>query len=87
MDSRTNTFSLSDIVMPKPRSGFAAIFYYGQIIVIGGNDGHVLNKVNILDLKSKTWKSLPSMIMRRDELSVTIGPDNKLYAIGGYGGP
>ena len=26
------------------------------------------------------------MITRRDELAAVIGPDNKVYAIGGYGG-
>lgn len=26
------------------------------------------------------------MMLKRDELSVTIGPDNKIYAVGGYGG-
>jgi hypothetical protein len=26
------------------------------------------------------------MIVKRDELAVCIGPDNKIYAIGGYGG-
>lgn len=32
-------------------------------------------------------KQLSSMIMMRDELAATIGPDNKIYAVGGYGGP
>lgn len=26
------------------------------------------------------------MINRRDELAACLGPDNKIYAIGGYGG-
>lgn len=26
------------------------------------------------------------MRSRRDELAVTLGPDGKIYAIGGYGG-
>ena len=58
-----------------------------KIIVVGGNDGHVLNKVDVLDLVSFKWEKLPSMIMRRDEHAVTIGPDGKIYAVGGYGGP
>lgn len=26
------------------------------------------------------------MIQKRDELAVSLGPDGKIYAIGGYGG-
>lgn len=26
------------------------------------------------------------MIQKRDELAVALGPDGKIYAIGGYGG-
>jgi hypothetical protein len=33
------------------------------------------------------WTRLPNMIMMRDELAVAFGPDNKIYAVGGYGGP
>ena len=32
------------------------------------------------------WHKCPSMLSRRDELAAVIGPDNKVYAIGGYGG-
>ena len=32
------------------------------------------------------WVKLPSMIQKRDELAVALGPDNKIYAVGGYGG-
>lgn len=27
------------------------------------------------------------MKMPRDELAVALGPDGKIYAVGGYGGP
>lgn len=57
-------------------------------MVVGGNDGiSILNTVEVYDIKSKRVKSLPSMNHRRDELAVTIGPDQKIYAIGGFGGP
>lgn len=72
--------------MIKPRSGFAAVYLENKIVVIGGNDGRVLNKVHSLDLKSLTWKKLPRLIMPRDELAATVGPDFKIYAVGGYGG-
>jgi influenza virus NS1A-binding protein len=56
-------------------------------VVVGGNDGRVLNKVDVLDIDTLQWEKMPNMLMKRDELAVTIGPDNKIYAVGGYGGP
>jgi hypothetical protein len=73
--------------LPNPRSGFAAFNIGNKIIVVGGNDGRVLNKVDVLDIETMTWSKMPNMLMKRDELAVTIGPDNKIYAVGGYGGP
>lgn len=40
----------------------------------------------MLDLETMKWEKLPSMLTRRDELAATIGPDGKIYAVGGYGG-
>jgi hypothetical protein len=73
--------------LTKPKSGFAALYLSNKIVIIGGNDGHVLNRVEALDLVSLKWGQLPSMLTRRDELAATIGPDGKIYAVGGYGGP
>ena len=70
----------------KPKSGFAAVQMGGSIVLIGGNDGKVLDKVESLDLKTYTWSVLPSLNIPRDELAVTLGPDLKIYAVGGYGG-
>lgn len=58
----------------------------GSIVAIGGNDGKVLSRVDSLDLKSLTWAKLPSLSIARDELAVAVGPDCKIYAVGGYGG-
>ncbi len=58
----------------------------GSIVVIGGNDGKVLSRVDSLDLKTLSWSKLPSLNQARDELAVTVGPDCKIYAVGGYGG-
>ena len=86
-DCKRNTWTQSRISMPRARSGFAAVLYNGhEVYAIGGNDGHVLNRVDKLDLKTGRWESLPPMNKKRDELSVTIGPDGRIYAIGGYGG-
>lgn len=56
------------------------------IFVIGGNDGAVLNRVDVYDLTKKKWIAYPPLITKRDEHSITIGPDGMIYAIGGYGG-
>jgi len=86
-DPQTGQTRLSKALMPKARSGFAALTAGHKIVVVGGNDGKVLNRVDVLDTATNAWEKMPRMIMKRDELAVTIGPDNKIYAIGGYGGP
>lgn len=74
--------------MPKPRSGFASCVKRdeGKIFFCGGNSSSVLRKFDCLDLKKGKWSRLPEMIQKRDELAVALGPDGKIYAIGGYGG-
>jgi hypothetical protein len=32
------------------------------------------------------WSKFPKMNMKRDELAACLGPDGRIYAIGGYGG-
>lgn len=46
----------------------------------------MLKKFDCLDLKKGKWSRWPEMIQKRDELAVALGPDGKIYAIGGYGG-
>ncbi len=60
----------------------------GKIYVCGGNtNGHITNSCIMIDgVKSTHWTQIPSMLCRRDELALTIGPDQKIYAIGGFGG-
>lgn len=74
--------------LPKPRSGFASCVKReeGKIFFCGGNSGSVLKKFDCLDLKKGKWSRWPEMIQKRDELAVALGPDGKVYAIGGYGG-
>ena len=74
--------------MRKPRSGFAVIHMreHGKVMVIGGNDGRVQNRVECLNIKTGGWSKMPKMNMKRDELAACMGPDGKIYAIGGYGG-
>lgn len=39
-----------------------------------------------MNLQDHQWHKCASMISRRDELAACVGPDNMIYAIGGYGG-
>ena len=85
---KTNKFKVLPFKMPKPRSGFSSCVKReeGKIFFCGGNSGSVLRKFDCLDLKKGKWSRLPEMIQKRDELAVALGPDGKVYAIGGYGG-
>ena len=89
----TNTFETLKLKMPKARSGFAACIQQeeAKIYFCGGNSGNgsngsVLRKFDTLDLRKDKWTRLPDMMVKRDELSVALGPDGKVYAIGGFGG-
>jgi influenza virus NS1A-binding protein len=85
---KTNKFKTLPFKMPKARSGFAACVKRdeGKIFFCGGNSSSVLRKFDCLDLKKGKWSKLSEMIQKRDELAVALGPDGKIYAIGGYGG-
>jgi hypothetical protein len=87
-DIQEDEWSMSKYRLPSPRSGFSNVLLNdNQLVVVGGNDGQVLDKMNLLNLSTGQWTELPPMKTKRDELSVAIGPDGKIYAIGGYGGP
>jgi N-acetylneuraminic acid mutarotase len=84
----SGTVSLLEQTLPKPRSGFACVQIDNKlIIVIGGNDGKVLSRVDVLNVQTMEWSKLPSMNMMRDEMAAALGPDGRIYAVGGYGGP
>ena len=72
--------------MLKAKSGFSALTINSKVFVIGGNDGHILNKCEVLDLETEEWTALSRMKTKRDELACVVGPDGMIYAIGGYGG-
>jgi hypothetical protein len=46
----------------------------------------VNNNFEYLEFSCKEWRILPNMSSKREELGLTIGPDNKIYAIGGFSG-
>ena len=54
-DFNTNNWSISQISLPKARSGFVAltissIYYLDDIYLIGGNDGNVLRSFEIYNM-------------------------------------
>ena len=54
-----------------------------SIYVVGGNDGqNILNMVELYDYKTKKISRLSDLKEKRDELAVTFGLDNKIYAMG-----
>lgn len=52
----------------------------------GGSDGRILRELEYLDLSTNQWKVLESMRSRREEHGLAIGPDKRIYAVGGFNG-
>lgn len=72
------------VKLPGIRSGFGLASLHDSLYIVGGSDGMPLKSTEILT--NSTWSSGPNMKTRRDELSLVLGPDLLLYALGGYGG-
>ncbi len=86
-DIRADKWSMSKLKLPSPRSGFCWVLINDkQLLIVGGNDGQVLDSMHLLNLSTGDWSELPPMTTKRDELAVAVGPDGKIYVIGGYGG-
>jgi hypothetical protein len=80
----TNRAKFSLINLTSKRSGLGALSISNDIYAIGGNDGKPVR--NVEQWNGEQWLNLPSMKCRRDELSVALGPELNIYAIGGHGG-
>ena len=57
--------------------------------VCGGNDGQqIQNKFYLVTFKKQSStphiSEMPPMLQAREEFQLLMGPDSKLYAIGGY---
>lgn len=80
----------TDWRLPKGLSGFAScILKKGSVAICGGNDGlKTVNNLIILTFKkdglAPQITNLPPMIHEREDFSLVLGPDRKLYAIGGH---
>lgn len=69
------------------RSGFGIVAVGLNLYVVGGNDGQgAIANVDCYNQNSGKWYKCPSMHEKRDELSVILGFDGNIYAIGGFGG-
>ena len=73
--------------MSKNRSGFAVVALGELLYFIGGNDGDsILTTVETLNTATGEWRRKEPLLEPRDELAAVVGRNNKIYAIGGFGG-
>jgi hypothetical protein len=64
----------------------------GTVAICGGNNGQMIqDKFFLMSFKQRHGimqepqvTEMPSMIHAREEFALVMGPDHKLYAIGGY---
>lgn len=68
---------------------FKEFIIAGTLAICGGNTGsNIINKFYMITFKKGETVpmilEMPSMITPREEFALVMGPDGKLYAIGGY---
>ena len=85
-DVSTGLWKIFPVNLKKPRSGLTSLVYKEKIYVCGGNDGSTSRSFECLDTKQRKHYSMPDMKIRREEHALTLGPDKKIYALGGIGG-
>jgi len=82
-----NKFKRSNICLTCPKSGFGALRIQDEIYVCGGNnEKETLRSFESYNLITKKWRALPPPKTKRHEHSLAMGPDQKIYAIGGASG-
>lgn len=60
----------------------------GYIYAIGGLIGNIsTNQVERYNTATDTWQNVASMNNARSDLAAAVGPDGRIYAIGGYNSP
>jgi hypothetical protein len=47
--------------MPLPRINFGAIYYAGQVYVVGGWKNEFVQKCDSYDIQNNKWASLPDI--------------------------
>jgi N-acetylneuraminic acid mutarotase len=88
-DPNTNTW-LKLAAMPTGRNSLAAVTGPDHLIyAIGGKNNpgegsRSLSIVEAYDPATNTWADVATMSYRRRGLAAVLGPDDRIYAIGGY---
>lgn len=83
-DTKTNQVQKTKFSLAAPRSGFGCVSCGEDVYVVGGSDGV---PVRNFEVWREEWSCLEGLKHRREELGAVLGPDNKIYALGGHGGP
>ena len=84
-DPKTSTWSQSPFVMPSSSAGQGAVVFNNKLYVFGGfREGlGICKQGSVLDLKNKSWSSLPDMPLDRAAMGVAL-VDDTIYLIGGW---
>jgi hypothetical protein len=71
--------------MPTARYGSSAVTRDGKIYVLGGVNAsnQIVKTVEVYDPVNNTWSTAADMPTARCRLAAVLGPDGKIYAIGG----
>eukprot|EP00540_Astrosyne_radiata_P003442 CAMPEP_0116868934 /NCGR_PEP_ID=MMETSP0418-20121206/27478_1 /TAXON_ID=1158023 /ORGANISM="Astrosyne radiata, Strain 13vi08-1A" /LENGTH=499 /DNA_ID=CAMNT_0004504971 /DNA_START=59 /DNA_END=1559 /DNA_ORIENTATION=- len=69
----------------QPVACCAAVTIGTNVLVIGGFNGNYLNRVEMLDLKTQTWTTLPSMKTKREGCCAGV-IDDHVIVVGGHNG-
>jgi N-acetylneuraminic acid mutarotase len=87
-DPTTDTWTVKTS-MPTARKSLAAVALGGDIYAIGGenilnNQPNYLDTVEVYIPSTDTWTTVAPLPDARSGLAATVGPDGRIYAIGGY---
>jgi N-acetylneuraminic acid mutarotase len=84
-DTASNTWTTL-FNMHTGRADLAAVSVNGHIYAIGGINSNVaLNTLEAYDTSINLWFPVSSMPTARDGLAAVLGPDSRIYALGGLG--
>lgn len=72
--------------MPTARMGLAAVVSNGRIVAFGGNTTTILNQTEAYTIATNSWSSLAPMPTPRTGAAAVVGPDGRIYVIGGNNG-
>jgi N-acetylneuraminic acid mutarotase len=85
-DAEKNIWKVLHVKLNRPRSSMATIADNKGVYMSGGSDGVILSSFSYLNFSTLEWIKLVDMNYKREEHGLTLGTDNKVYAIGGFDG-